>query len=66
MSAPHPLTTSRDATKKRCREPDSDTVGSAATTKRTKGTVVPADHDVTDGPPSRKKKKEKQNGAPQK
>ncbi|KAI9462578.1 RNase P subunit p30-domain-containing protein [Boletus coccyginus] len=60
----HPLTHSQDghpATKlKRCREPDPDTVGSAATTERTTGTVPLTDR-VADGPPARKKKKKKQN-----
>jgi ribonuclease P/MRP protein subunit RPP1 len=54
------------ATKKRRREPDSDT-GPAATTERAKATTAaPAVHDVTDGAPARKKKKKKKDGVVQK
>lgn len=51
--------------KKRCREPDFDTVGSAATTETTE-TIAPTDRGTADGPPARKKKRKKQNGAPRK
>lgn len=50
----------RPVTKKRCREPDSDTVGSAAgTSGRAKATSAHAGHDVADSAPARKKKKKK-------
>ena len=63
-SAPvaHPPDKIRDghsATKKRHRQPDADTVGSAATSQRTGATTADADHDVPDGAPARKKKKKK-------
>ncbi|KAF8547832.1 hypothetical protein OG21DRAFT_1489881 [Imleria badia] len=63
---PVPSRETHSATKKRRREPASDTVGPAATSEHVQATAAPAERDVTDGAPARKKKKKKKEGVAQK